>query len=142
MLFFYEESEMGLTSSFVEGVSNPTASTYSVSVESLDTFSKKAGIQRISLLKIDTEGFDIKALSGAENLLKNHHIDVIQFEYSNYWKNTKSTLGAALNLLSGYGYSTSLLSPNGLEEFDYQRYGEVFGWMNFVSVSPNIELSI
>ena len=53
-----------------------------VKIETLSSFCTKNEIERINLLKIDTEGYDLKVLRGGENLLSNHKIDFIQVEVS------------------------------------------------------------
>lgn len=45
-----------------------------------DTFCKEHGIDRISFLKIDTEGFDMNVLHGFHEMLLGQHIDFIQVE--------------------------------------------------------------
>ncbi len=51
-----------------------------VPVETVDRFCAREGIDRISLLKIDTEGHDLAVLEGAQGLLARQAIEVIQLE--------------------------------------------------------------
>ena len=51
-----------------------------VELITLDTFCQKNDIKHIHLLKIDTEGHDFEVLKGAENLINNMQIDLIQVE--------------------------------------------------------------
>lgn len=52
-----------------------------VDVISVDEYCEKNGIERINLLKIDTQGSEAEVLRGANNLLKNKLIDVLELEY-------------------------------------------------------------
>ena len=52
----------------------------SVPVVRLDDFCLQNGMRRVGLLKIDTEGHDLEVLRGAEALLGNSTIDVVQVE--------------------------------------------------------------
>lgn len=49
-------------------------------VVSLDDFCREAGVERISYLKVDTEGGDLDVLTGGERLLADHRIDLVQVE--------------------------------------------------------------
>ena len=51
-----------------------------VPVETLDGFCRDRNIDRISFLKIDTEGNDLEVLKGAEELLSLQKIDVVEVE--------------------------------------------------------------
>ena len=52
---------------------------YDVDVITIDDFIEKKKIEKINLLKIDTEGNDYNVLSGAKKSLKNELIDIIHF---------------------------------------------------------------
>jgi FkbM family methyltransferase len=52
----------------------------SVPVETLDGFCSSHAIDRVGLLKIDTEGGDLTVLEGAHDLLADQKIDVIEVE--------------------------------------------------------------
>jgi FkbM family methyltransferase len=52
----------------------------SVPVETLDGFCSSRALDRVGLLKIDTEGGDLTVLEGAEALLAGQKIDVIEVE--------------------------------------------------------------
>jgi FkbM family methyltransferase len=51
-----------------------------VEVETLDNFCRTNNIPRISFLKVDTEGADLEVLRGAETLLNEHRIDLVEVE--------------------------------------------------------------
>lgn len=54
--------------------------TETVPLDTLDTFCARVGIEHISLLKIDTEGFDLEVLKGAHRMLSEGQIDLVQVE--------------------------------------------------------------
>ena len=54
---------------------------------SLDEFVKKNNVKYIDLLKIDVEGFELKALKGAKNILKKTEYILIEITFSNIFKN-------------------------------------------------------
>ena len=47
----------------------------------LDTYLKHKCLDRVELLKLDIEGYELAALRGAEHALKNHRIKAVYFEY-------------------------------------------------------------
>lgn len=51
-----------------------------VRVETVDGFAERAGILRIGFLKIDTEGYDLAVLEGAESMLTRGAVDLVQVE--------------------------------------------------------------
>ncbi len=53
-----------------------------VDVDTLDSIAEKRGIEKIDVLKIDTEGADTWVLYGAENLLRQKKIDHIFYEHN------------------------------------------------------------
>jgi len=54
---------------------------HAVQCTTLDAFVAARGIERIDLLKIDTEGFDLAVLRGATEVLRRRTAKVIQFEF-------------------------------------------------------------
>jgi FkbM family methyltransferase len=51
-----------------------------VEVRTLDDFTAEHGIERIDFLKIDTEGFDLEVLRGAERMLRAGAVPFVQVE--------------------------------------------------------------
>ena len=134
---FHMESNSGETSSLVRHHSQVDAQVVQIQTTTLDAAIKRFGdAQRIDLVKIDAEGFDLRVLKGASELLSNHRVAVIQFEYNAPWAFAGSTLADALDLLADHGYSVRLLKREGLVAFDYAKYGDFFGYANFVAFLP------
>ena len=59
---------------------NKIVKTTKIKVETLDNFLKKQNIEKITLLKIDTEGLDYEILLSLKNLLLNKKIEFIKIE--------------------------------------------------------------
>lgn len=55
--------------------------TEKINAVSLDSYCKTNKISKISLLKLDIEGYELIALKGCKTLLENKQIDAIQFEF-------------------------------------------------------------
>ena len=51
-------------------------------VRTLDEVRRESGIERINLLKIDTEGFDLQVLEGARETLAEGRVDFIYLEFN------------------------------------------------------------
>lgn len=115
---------------------SPDAVERTVPAVTVDTLLADAGWDSVDLLKIDTEGYDLHALRGAQETLQGQRAAVVQFEYSDRWRSAGSTLAAALALLDTAAYTVHVLTPTGLATFDYRTYGEFFNYSNFVATTP------
>jgi FkbM family methyltransferase len=54
----------------------------SIEVLTGDVFCERNGVEHISYLKVDTEGFDLEVLKGFHRMIGGQHIDLIQVEAS------------------------------------------------------------
>jgi FkbM family methyltransferase len=70
----------------------------------LDKFCKDNKIKHIDFLKIDTEGSELDILQGGSELLKDHSIDAIQFEYTCTYPDAGITLKQIYEYLNKFGY--------------------------------------
>jgi FkbM family methyltransferase len=52
-----------------------------VSTVRLDQFCKEHQVERINFLKVDVEGYDLKVLKGAKEMLSSANVDFVQFEF-------------------------------------------------------------
>lgn len=68
-----------------------TAKTVDVRVFTVEEFMEEHKIERINYLQVDTEGHDPLVISSAHKALKEHRIDLLEFEYHFFahWKKTK-----------------------------------------------------
>jgi FkbM family methyltransferase len=67
-----------------------------IKVDTLDCYCEKRGIQRIDFLKIDTEGYELNVLKGAENMLNTSAISFIYCEVGFLRSNIRNTYFADL----------------------------------------------
>jgi FkbM family methyltransferase len=86
-----------------------------VATTTLDAYADRAGLDRITLVKIDTEGHDLAVLRGARRLLAGQRIVIAQFEYNHRWVYARSFLRDAFELLEPLGYRLGKLTPRGVE---------------------------
>lgn len=84
----------------------------------LATFCDEEKIDRIQLVKIDTEGHDSFVLKGAIDLFREGRIDVAQFEYNHRWVYSRSFLKDVFDLLEGLPYSVARIRRDRLEVFE------------------------
>lgn len=133
---FYEESNAGEMSSLLSSHSHESATKRTVKQTTIDTEVTARGWDRVDFLKIDAEGFDFFVLKGASKSLSRSLIHFIQFEYNAPWREAGATLAAARRLLEAHDYSMFLIRSDGLYELDYERYGEYYGYSNFLAVAP------
>jgi FkbM family methyltransferase len=131
------EAEETQHSSLIEPIEEATGATYPVVVTTIDEEVVRRGWDTVDYLKVDAEGYDLRALQGAETLLGEGRIGVIQFEYNRAWSRAGSTLAAAYSYLNSNGYAVFLLKAEGLFELCYARYGEFFAYTNFCAVATD-----
>ena len=61
---------------------DPMVKKVSCTVRTLDEVRKESAIERINLLKIDTEGFDLQVLEGAQETFRDGRVDFIYLEFN------------------------------------------------------------
>lgn len=69
-----------------------------------DRFCAEHAIDRIHLMKIDTEGHDMEVISGAMPLLRAGAIRVVQFEYNHRWVFSRHYLKDVFDAVEGLPY--------------------------------------
>ncbi|MBN8550306.1 MAG: FkbM family methyltransferase [Deltaproteobacteria bacterium] len=104
-----------------------------------DAFVAECGLNRIDLLKIDTEGHEMHVLRGFARTLAAQKIDCIQFEYGGTWIDAQTYLHQAFDLLLPWGYVIARLHRNGIQIFDqYRQDEETFRYANYVAVRKDL----
>ena len=96
---------------------NIISSKYEVDVITLDIFFQEMNLQKIDILKIDTEGHEMKCLHGLFSNNK-HNVDYIQIEYhdDDMYKSTFSSSQFSEYLL-GKGYKLQESIQHGFGNF-------------------------
>lgn len=98
------------------------ATSETVKIITMNRFVAENGINRIHLLKTDTEGFEMEVFKGADELLKNHLIDYIYVETGFMQQDVQhGKFCEILSFLQIYGYQFS-----GLYELSLSRNHEVY----------------
>ena len=104
-----------------------------VEIQCLDEFCAKNEIDNIDFLKIDTEGFELEVLQGAQSLLMNGKIKIIQFEFNEVNIIKRRFLKDFYELLPDYQFyriGTKKLIP--LEH--WQPIHEIFVFQNILAI--------
>lgn len=112
-----------------------------VACTQLDQLPQLAG-RSVDLLKIDTEGNEMAVLRGAESLLAEKRIRLIQFEYGGTWIDAREFLADAFHLLKRHGYVVGRLLPDDIQwvsTFDHREL-ELFKYSNFVACASEEDL--
>jgi FkbM family methyltransferase len=87
----------------------------SVSIDTLDDFCDRRGIDFINYLKVDTEGGDLDVLKGATRLLKRQSVDVVEVEAGMNCRNRRHVpFDAFVRFFEECGYYISSVSTNRL----------------------------
>ena len=82
-----------------------------VECETIDSFCRGQGIDRISFLKVDVEGFEKKVFEGANQFLADRRIDFISFEISqDPLKGAHFTAKETFEILASFGYHSFAFS--------------------------------
>lgn len=108
-----------------------------VQVNTLDNFCSENHISRIDFLKIDTEGYEMKVLQGAENLLKTGKISAIQFEFNNMNIYSRVFLRDFFEILRDFNIYRLL--PKSLLSIQYRSKHEIFQFQNFLAVRKDLD---
>ena len=111
---------------------------YETEVITLDNFIRNNNVQKIDLLKIDTEGNELNVLKGAQNSINSLIIGIIQFEFNEMNLVSKASFKDFLNILDNY-YIFRLL-PDGMVEIAYSSIEcEIYAYQNIVAVRKDID---
>lgn len=133
---FFEEEKAGKGSSLVADFVRTAGSRRTITISTLDAALRDAGWDRVDLVKIDAEGYDLHVMRGAHEAIAARTIAVLQFEYNRAWQLAGDTLRGAYYVLEDAGYRIFVLKREGLYTLDYLRYEEYFEYTNFVAIAP------
>jgi FkbM family methyltransferase len=104
-----------------------------VLVQRLDSYLEKNGIERVDLLKIDTEGLEYDVLVGLGRYLENGTVQVIQLEFNEMNVMSRRFFNDFWDLLKDY--ELYRLLPKGQLKIDAYSplYCEIFAYQNLVA---------
>ncbi len=146
-LYNYKNCEDSSHGTFCKDVIEKIHSSFSVGTNAaivrLDNFlTNELGIKKIDLLKIDTEGYDFNVIKGAEKLVRENAIDVIQFEFNKM--NVMSRVFFKDFVVFLFNYEFYRLLPDGLVglgEYDPVIY-EIYAFQNIIAIKKGLSLCI
>ena len=108
-----------------------------VQVSTLDAFCAERDLRRVTLVKIDAEGHDLAVLRGAERMLAEHRVDLVQFEYNHRWIDARAFLLDTFVLLQRHGYALAKVTPTGVEVYPHWHSElETFREGNYLAYLP------
>ena len=111
---------------------NKSDSSVAVTIETIDSYCEKNSINKIHLLKLDVEGYELKILDGAKNMLASGLIDMIQFEFGAP-SNESYSLNEFFEKLQSK-YSIHRILQNGLSPIENKHYFEIHTVTNFLAI--------
>lgn len=97
----------------------------SVRLERGDSYVDQHGIQRIDLLKIDVEGWEMSVLNGFSNSFEQGLIRCCQFEFGHAHIERRENFRDFYRFFTERGFAMGALKPNGHVQV-MQRYDEIF----------------
>lgn len=103
-----------------------------ISMTTLDAFCKKHNVQKIDLLKMDVEGYELKVLHGAREMLQKGAIRCIQFEFGSLSEEQPSLKEFFETLGNQYAFYRIL--KKGLRPISYRHFFEIHTTTNFLAV--------
>jgi FkbM family methyltransferase len=116
--------------------SNSTS--WNVKVITLDSFIQENSIKKIHVLKIDTEGNELRVLLGAKQSIQGQMIDVIHFEFNEMNTLSRVFFRDFYDLLPQYAFYRML--PDGLVSLgEYNPlFSEIFAYQNIVAIHKEV----
>lgn len=138
-LFDYAGAENGSPhASLLEGVfsglhkAGGRIATHNVKSVALDEFCGQEKIDGVFLLKIDVEGAELDVLKGAQRLIAEGRISIVQFEFNSMAMESRAFFRDFTRILPDYRFYRLL--PAGLLELEYYPLScELFGYQNIVA---------
>lgn len=139
-------AEAGTQTLFVSGKNQALSSLYdrrlpenpvvpvNISLQRLDTYIAERQLPHIDLLKIDTEGNELRVLQSLGDYLKPGFVRCIQFEYGATYLDARTSLREVVQLLTERGYRLMKIMPTHLEPRAYEASLETFQYANFVAM--------
>jgi FkbM family methyltransferase len=111
-----------------------------IRMTTIDSYCIEKNISEIHFIKIDTEGHEFDILKGAQTMLKEGRIKIIQFEFNEMNIVSKIFLKDFYSLLKDFEFyrlDTESLIPLG----KYNSMNEIFQFQNLVALAPGLYTS-
>jgi FkbM family methyltransferase len=122
----------------IEGIHQKSSVSTKVKIIKLDDYCKANKINKINLLKIDTEGNEYDVLCGASKMIAGGRIDIIHFEFNSMNIVSRHFFKDFYDLLKGYLFYRLL--PNSLAPIRVYEplFCEIFAYQNIVAINKKI----
>ena len=112
-----------------------------VELNTLDEFLRASGIVSASMVKIDTEGFDMLVLKGGAGALAEGRIEAVQFEYNWRWLVNHACLRDVFEFIADKPYRLGKLCSDTIEFYDRWHFElDRFFENNYVLIRKDSEL--
>lgn len=127
-------SHASLYKKVIEGIHRGKSVEHEVKIITLEDFSTEHKIDRVHLLKIDTEGHEMEVLKGFESFIRNNKVDLIQFEFNEMNIESRVLFKDFWDFLPNYDFYRML--PDGLISIKNYCpiFCEIFGYQNIVAI--------
>ncbi len=110
-----------------------------INLKKLGDYIKENKIEKVDLLKIDTEGNEKKVILGGAEEVNPNKIKTIQFEYGGTYLDAGITLAEVVQLLLNKNYYVGKLTGNGIEyKPDLGDFIEDYAYSNYIA--SNVKL--
>lgn len=135
--FNYAGKDSGLTS--IEPVLWQATEKIKSYVSTGTQYAVDKNIDRIDLLKIDTESHDFFVLQGFKEFFEQRKIKFVQFEYGRGSIDTKKLLKDHYNFFEKYGFLVGKIYPKYVEfkPYSYAAWDEDFVGPNYVAINQS-----
>ena len=136
-LYDYEmegTSHASAVSGVISGIHQQEEVAIKVPVTTIDVFARSRDIDSIDLLKVDTEGYELEVLKGAQSMIGEGLVRCIQLEFNEMNVQSRTFARDFVELLDEYRFFRIL--PDGLVElgtYHPLKY-EIFAFQNLVAV--------
>ncbi|HSS20766.1 MAG TPA: FkbM family methyltransferase [Pyrinomonadaceae bacterium] len=111
-----------------------TQASEEIQVRTIDRFCEAEGIDRIDFLKLDVEGHELSVLRGAQRMLANGAVSMIQFEFGPANIYSRTYFYDFWSLISG-AYDIYRIVPQGLALLNYYgEHHEIFLTTNYLAL--------
>jgi FkbM family methyltransferase len=122
----------------IESIHKGEAIGHDVNVISLDNFVIDNGIDRVHLLKIDTEGYELEVMKGFLSFIKAGRVDAIHFEFNEMNVISRVFFKDFWEMLPSFDFFRML--PDGIVRIAAYSpvYCEIFAYQNIVAIRKGV----
>ena len=143
-IYLYDHDEKGSrhatpVEGVMENIHGREKKATKVKVKKIDHFVNSKEINRIDILKIDTEGYEMEVMIGAKEAIKRGRVRCIQFEFNEMNVESRVFAKDIVKLLKKFSFFRMM--PDGLVrlgEYNPWEY-EIFAFQNIVAVRQDDE---